>query len=229
MRVLVLIYFLSCFSIFISCTKTQDNNLYPSKDIVIKTHSDWTKTHYPQRIKEFKRKPLQKNDVVFLGNSITEQGGNWSEKLNIPNIKNRGISGDTTEGILYRINEVIYSKPSKVFLLIGINDLYSNKVSVNIIHKNIITIVNKIVSENHRTKIFVNTILPTSDDKLIDKIIELNKLLQKSERTAPYKLINIYSLFVTKNKKINMKYSTDGVHLNKQGYSIWCEKLKQHF
>ena len=49
--------------------------------------------------------------------------GSWSEIFQNPNIKNRGISGDVTEGILYRINEITESQPLQVFLMIGTNDL----------------------------------------------------------------------------------------------------------
>lgn len=228
MRVLSYIYFLLCFFMIFSCTKRQENNLYPSKDIIIKTHTDWTKNHYPQRIAEFKQKPLQKGDIVFLGNSITEQGGNWTEKLNIQNVKNRGVSGDTTEGILARINEIIYTEPSKLFLLIGINDLYSNKISVEKIHRNILKIIEKVAAKNPETDIFVNTVLPTYDDSLIKKISELNSLLNKSQKTNTYKLINIYNDFVLPNGKMNMNYSTDGVHLNEKGYQLWIKNLKKN-
>ncbi len=36
-------------------------------------------------------KPLNFNDIVFLGNSITAEGKDWSERLNYPNVRNRGI------------------------------------------------------------------------------------------------------------------------------------------
>ena len=63
------------------------------------------------------------NEIVFIGNSITEGGKNWSEKFNIPNIRNRGIGGDVTDGVLERLGEIIFFKPKAVFILIGINDL----------------------------------------------------------------------------------------------------------
>ena len=67
--------------------------------------------------------PDTPNEIIMLGNSITD-GCEWSELFQNSNIKNRGISGDITEGVLYRLDEVTRSKPAKVFLLIGINDLH---------------------------------------------------------------------------------------------------------
>ena len=99
------------------------NHLYPKNDLIIKSQDDWGKKNYKKVIEEFKEKPLNLNDIVFLGNSITAGGNDWSERLNIPNIKNRGIGGDTTDGVIARLDEIIYFKPKAVFLLIGINDL----------------------------------------------------------------------------------------------------------
>ena len=53
--------------------------------------------------------------------------GSWAEFFQNSNIKNRGISGDITEGILYRISEITESQPLQVFLMIGTNDLAKGK------------------------------------------------------------------------------------------------------
>ena len=60
--------------------------------------------------------------LFFKGNSLTEQAGDWSKRLNIATVKNRGIAGDITYGVLQRLNEIWYYKPTAVFILIGINE-----------------------------------------------------------------------------------------------------------
>ena len=55
--------------------------LYPSPSVVIPYHTEWTKTHYIEKIAEFKANPLQFGDIVFVGNSLTEQGGNWGQRF----------------------------------------------------------------------------------------------------------------------------------------------------
>lgn len=90
--------------------------------------------YYPywyQKESLYRSLPNTADEIIFLGNSITD-GCNWSELLDEPRAKNRGISGDRTEGILDRLDEVLDSKPIKVFLMIGINDLGAGK-SVNFI------------------------------------------------------------------------------------------------
>ena len=117
---IILLFILSC-SNHISL-----DHLYPSDDLIIENLDDWGKENYKKMINEFKNNPLSYGDIVFLGNSITQGGNDWSERLNYPNIKNRGIGGDVTDGVLSRIDEIGYFKPKAVFLLIGINDLWNN-------------------------------------------------------------------------------------------------------
>jgi hypothetical protein len=81
---------------------------------------------YIERMAYFRANPLKQGQIVFLGNSLT-QGGKWD--VYFPNQKpaNRGIAGDNTLGILYRLNEVINAQPSKLFLLTGVNDISLNR------------------------------------------------------------------------------------------------------
>jgi lysophospholipase L1-like esterase len=202
------------------------DNLYPSNDVVITNHSDWTKSHYPKRIAEFKANPLEFGDLVFIGNSITEQGEDWRLKVNNPKARNRGIAGDTSDGMIARLNEITFYKPEKLFLLIGINDLFHNPNAFEKIHENILKIVDEINSESPNTQIFVQTVLPTTTENLIPIIKELNTLLENSAVGKPFAFINLHQRFVLLDGKMNMDFSTDGVHLNEKGYKIWSEIIK---
>src|SRR4051794_26386131 len=64
-------------------------------------------------------------DVVMLGGSLT-QDGHWTELLS-GKVANRGISGDTSKGVLNRLEQVLKLHPSVVCLLIGTNDLLSGQ------------------------------------------------------------------------------------------------------
>ncbi len=87
---------------------------------------DWFRSLWKTRREAFaKRAPEQQAAVVFLGDSITQ---GWGTRLgtSFPDmtVANRGISGDTTRGMLIRLNEDVLSlKPSAVVLLMGTNDL----------------------------------------------------------------------------------------------------------
>ena len=83
-------------------------HLYPYDSISIEYHDEWGKKNYQKLIDEFKKNPLEKGDIVFLGNSITQGGNNWNQRFNHSNIKNRGIGGDVTDGVLARLDEIIF-------------------------------------------------------------------------------------------------------------------------
>ena len=130
-------------------TPVKDTNfLYPSPNVVIPYHIEWTKTHYIERIATFKANPIQTGDIVFIGISITEQGGNWGQRFNNPKVKNRGIAGDVTAGVLNSLAEIYYYKPKKVFIKIGINDLFHNELTPGYVANNIKSIVSKIHLES---------------------------------------------------------------------------------
>ena len=198
---------------------------YPDSSLIIATHTEFTRTHYPERIAEFKKNPLETGDIVFLGNSITEQGGDWASKVNNTKARNRGISGDTTDGVLARLAELIYYKPQQVFILIGINDLFREDMTSEKVFNNILKIVDQIHHGSPRTEIFVQTILPTNTATLKEKILSTNSLLTNSEATEPYKLISLHTHFATQDGLMNMELSTDGVHLNENGYAVWAHKI----
>jgi hypothetical protein len=66
--------------------------LYPIEEETIKYQQDWQFDLYYKRIKEFKNSPIGYDKIVFLGNSITEAGGDWNKRFGVKNIVNRGIS-----------------------------------------------------------------------------------------------------------------------------------------
>lgn len=207
------------------------DSLYPNVSTNIKYHGAWTKINYKNRIAKFKNSPLNFGDIVFVGNSITEQGGDWSKKFNMPNIRNRGIAGDVTDGVLERINEITHYKPKAVFLLIGINDLfnlhYQKEIpSVKYVANNIIKITEIIHKKSPKTKIYLQTILPTSEAYMADNINSVNTIIRNYENESNYELIDLFKVFVESNGLIKPSLTTDGTHLNELGYELWVKTIK---
>ena len=161
----------------------------------------------PKKINEFKKTPLQLNDIVFLGNSLTASGQNWSERLDHPNIKNRGIGGDVSDGVYARLEEVIHIKPKAVFLLIGINDIWNNG-SPNIpspeyIGANIIKIARYIKIRSPESKVYVQTILPIREKKYKDVIKKVNQIIKSRKFSKMDDGINFIYPFYDKRYKSN--------------------------
>ena len=202
--------------------KFDTTTLYPSPTVVIPYHTDWTKKHYIEKIAEFKANPLQFGDIVFIGNSITEQGGDWGKRFNNPKVKNRGIAGDVTAGVLNRLAEIYYYKPKKVFLKIGINDLFHNDLTSEYIANNIKLIVDKIHLESPSTKIYVQTILPTANNTPSkERIAATNTILKAMTPTNYLQIIDLHSRFADKNDVMIGSYTNDGLHLTELGYLAW--------
>lgn len=205
------------------------DTLYPSANLIIPYWSAWTKTHYPEKIEEFKNNPLKFNEIVFLGNSLTEKGGDWGKRFNSPIIINRGISGDVTDGVLKRLGEICYFKPVSVFILIGINDLFNPSLSANYVGNNIIKIANIIHQRSPHTEIYIQTILPTTTKSLVTKINKTNDIFRYSKaRSKIYKLIDLHPLFANDQDLMKEEYTVDGVHLNEKGYEVWVNKVKMY-
>lgn len=231
---------------FSSCNKSQDLKLlYPDSDIIINHQLDWQKTFYFDRIDEFKNDPIGFNKIVFLGNSITYGMRNYDSVFNVDNIVNRGISGDYTEGILSRLDEIIYYKPIAVFLLIGLNDFFDDNTlrperTPENIGKNIIHIANTIKKGSPDSKIYIQTIMPINNKQYLEdkpyveflwpensptineQVIQLNNFIIKNEE---FEIIDLHPSFLNSTGSMKRNLSRDGVHLNENGYKIWIKKL----
>ncbi len=208
-------------------SKFDTSTLYPSPSTVIPHHSEWTKGHYKERIAEFKANPLEFGDIVFIGNSITEQGGDWAQRFDNSKVKNRGIAGDVTAGVISRLKEIYYYKPEKVFLKIGINDLFHSDLNPEYVANNIKLIVALIHQESPTTKIFVQTILPSRDNNPSkERIAATNDLLKAMTTTDFLQVIDLHSAFANKDDLLIGEYTHDGLHLTESGYVVWQNYIK---
>lgn len=156
--------------------------------------------------------------IVMLGDSITEYA-EWDELFDIESIINRGIDGDTTEGVLHRIDSVACVQPRTVFLMIGINDIGRGK-DVQEIYANYKMIVRSLMNKN--IKIVLQSTLFTrgKDDELNRKVEDLNKKLIELSQEHNLEFVDLNSILAP-NGFLEEKYSRDGLHLNGQGYSKW--------
>jgi lysophospholipase L1-like esterase len=174
-----------------------------------------------------------KGDIIFLGNSITA-GTDWSELLHMDHVRNRGISGDITFGILERLEEVYSGKPSKVFILIGINDI-SRNIPDSVILRNYKTIIERIKKGSPSTKIYFHTLLPVNNEFTPSKnqfnkdehILFVNAELKKIAGSSGITLIDLYPHFLDGQNKLDKKYTVDGLHLNTVGYKVWAQILEK--
>lgn len=196
-----------------------------------KWDSAFRPNNWELKVGEFKSFPNSSKDIIFLGNSITA-GIDWMELLGRTDVRNRGISGDITFGILERLGEVTEGRPSKVFILIGINDI-SRNIPDSIILSNYQKIIERIKKESPSTKIFFQTLLPVNNEftqfknhyNKDEHILFVNDELKKLAAKEKIGLIDLYPHFLNADKKLDKKFTIDGLHLNAEGYKVWKDIL----
>ncbi|WP_343532694.1 GDSL-type esterase/lipase family protein [Pedobacter sp.] len=187
---------------------------------------------YKELVQKFNADPIAKKEYVFLGNSITA-GTDWSKLLNLPQAKNRGISGDITFGVLERLQEVIDRKPAKVFILIGINDI-SRNIPDSLILKNYKKMISRIREGSKKTQIYFYTMLPVNasfekfknhygkDEHILYLNEEIRKLAAKNVT-----IIDLYPHFLDEQNRLKAELTKDGLHLIPAGYQVWAEVLNK--
>ena len=185
-------------------------------------------TFYYQRTSLFEVLPVTADDIVFLGNSITN-GGEWSELFGDPHVKNRGISSDTTESVYDRLDQIVAGHPKKIFLMIGVNDLSRGRTTEEIA-AGIRAIAERIVNESPATRLYLQSMLPVNDcygrfeghTSRYRQISEINTEIQRIATDLGAVYIDLYTSFALPDSgKMRPELSNDGLHLMGAGYLLW--------
>lgn len=169
--------------------------------------------------------------TVLLGDSLSL----WFPGELMPGQRvwiNQSISGEKTKGLLKRLDLIKKNDIESIFLMIGINDLIWDKTDSEIT-ENYQEIVRQLKAEHPHTQIVVQSILPhggensswESRDKLLalpsERIVTMNETLKKIARENGAYYLDLYPIFVTGEGKLRPDLTTDGLHLNREGYLVW--------
>lgn len=184
-----------------------------------------------QRATLFELLPVNSGDIVFLGNSITHYC-EWHELLGMPNIKNRGISGDVVDRMTERLDPIVNGHPAKIFVMGGVNDV-SHKLSADTIAARMEKLLDYIIEKTPQTKIYLQSALPINNDfgrfKTLDGteqvIVDYNKRLAEIAVERGITFINLFPLLADENGKLDEKYTNDGLHLLGNAYLVWREAI----
>lgn len=189
--------------------------------------------HYITMVAQFQQQQASTGAVIWLGDSITE-GGSWGQLIGDSTTVNRGIGGDITYGVLHRLDEVVRHHPSKLFILIGINDIAKDIPEV-VIADNCRLIVRRVQQGSPSTRIYLQSVLPLEPshagfpqhyDKT-EHVSVLNRLLGKVAASAHITFVNLWPAFVDSRGNLDSRYTADGLHLNAAGYKRWVARLRQ--
>ncbi len=203
-----------------TCTTIPADAFEPPKEKVA-SHTSFAHKHFRKRLREFSRAPLACGQIIMLGDSLIELN-DWTQSVRAGvTLQNRGISGDTSDGVLVRLEEITASQPKAVFLMIGTNDLWSKNTPETTV-ANINRIAARIRSRTPGTIIFVQTVPPMRVDYAPnDKARAINALLKKGSKKAPYTLLDTYLRLADSKGALRATFTADGIHPNEKGYAVW--------
>lgn len=197
--------------------------------------------YYAQKCDSFsvQNANLAEGQIVFIGDSITDLYILDDHYADLPlAVYNRGIGGDTTDGVLDRLQVSVFDiKPSKVVLMIGTNDVNGGVDSDRILER-YEQIIRRIYEALPQVELYCMSIIPQNAQlatySTIDvaasteKILELNPGIKALAETNGATYLDLFSLLADDNDRLITAYSDDGLHLNVAGLSVWTDLLKPH-
>lgn len=149
---------------------------------------------------------------------------------------NQGISGETSAGLLGRLDLIDTTQPEIIFVLIGINDLIRGDKDETIL-ANQQLIIHYLRQVHPQAKIVIHSILPHGTDKVTwegrdrllaipnSRIQALNEQIKAIANSEGIIYLDLYPLFSDTKGNLNTELTSDGLHLNPKGYKVWRNAL----
>jgi lysophospholipase L1-like esterase len=184
-------------------------------------HAEWAKTSTDDH-----------GAVVFLGDSITEIWKTLPQDFPELKVANRGISGDTTRGVLYRLDaDVLALDPRAIVLLIGTNDIGAGADPQDV-SGNIKVILKRIRTKYPKIPLIVCEVMPSSEKqhRPAATIEKLNSLIQKDVKHKSHVyLCDTWGIYAQPDGDCPKDEFPDLLHPNAAGYAKWTAALKPIF
>jgi len=181
-----------------------------------------------------RRPPL---DIYFLGDSITEfwpELGKdvWQAEFGNLRILNCGVSGDTTQNMIYRITHGEFDRiaPKLVIVLAGTNNLgLDPKLEPEELARGLKRITSIIRAKSPVSKILLLSIFPSSPAPtapIRSRIQETNKRIAALSDDSVVFYLDLYPAFLDTEGNLPTSVSPDGTHLSARGYQIWADAMR---
>ncbi len=175
----------------------------------------------------FKVHPVDRQSVVFFGNSITNMH-EWWEAFGNPHIVNRGVNGAETPIMLDHLETVLAGRPAKLFLMMGTNDLGTPGMNTPAhVARNVREALRRCTAESPHTKVYLQSILPCTTNpsgvKNVGHVPIANDSLKKI--CSEFPSVTYIDLYDDLRGIADKTVSYDGTHLTMDGYRTWCRKI----
>ncbi len=183
-------------------------------------------------------------DLLFVGDSITDwfswglrgnaaTGGKvWEASFGPMKPANFGIAGDTTDGVLWRMQngELEGFKAKLIVLMLGTNNINRNP-NDEIVDGNRL-IIEEFKKRQAQAKVLVLGVFPRSNNRQPEQtpalraaIKEINAGLAKLADNRQVFFMDIGDKFLAADGSIPAGIMADGLHPTEKGYPIWADAI----
>ena len=164
-----------------------------------------------------------RSSIAFVGDSITNHG-NWESWFPDRETFNLGVSGNTTDDLIERIDEVVELHPDAVALLVGTNDLGQRK-SVEHLVRNIEYLLVTLRRGLPGTRMLVQSIMPRGAE-FAERVQDANRHLRQFAPSVNAQYLDLWPALALGNDEISPEFSDDKLHLTAAGYEAWLSELR---
>lgn len=186
----------------------------------------------------------KKGEILFTGSSLMEQFP-VNELLmarGLPYIiYNRGIGGFTTDDMLEHMEEMVFgTKPSKIFINIGTNDIAAEGFSSARLIRNYEKILKLIQNRLPGVKIYVMAYYPVNEaEKMPDSewrkaafanrnnftISKVNAEIKKLAEKSGCSFIDVNNGLTDQYGRLKKEYTVEGIHMYANAYQIILDNM----
>ncbi len=187
-------------------------------------------------------------DLLFLGDSITDFWRNsgrgsatgdatplagkpvFDKFYGDMKTANFGIAGDTTQGVLWRLQngEGEGFSPKAIMLMIGTNNTSARNTPQEIAI-GVAAVVFELRKDFPDAKILLLGIFPRgpANASVRTQLAEINKIISALNDNNHITYLDIGSKFLAEDGSIPKDVMSDGLHPTTKGYEIWAEAVKE--
>lgn len=178
--------------------------------------------------------------TVLLGDSLSL----WFPPELLPSDRawlNQGISGESSTGLNKRLNRLDGLEPQTILIMVGINDLIKGAPDAQVV-QNLKQTIQTLKQQHPKSELVLQSLLPHGDGTMTtivnaedregllkvsnERIYQLNQKLSALAAESEVRYLDLYPLFVDIDGLLRAELSTDGLHLNRQGYWVWRSALQ---
>ena len=165
----------------------------------------------------------QIDSIAFFGDSLTAKG-DWEAWFPALTAHNLGVSGDTTDDLIARVDDLVRLRHDTVALLIGTNDLGTRK-SVEHLVRNVEFLLVTLRRELPGTRMLVQSIMPRGRE-FADQVHDANRHLRQFSATVKAQYLDLWPALAHDDGEIDPRFSDDRLHLTSAGYEAWLAELR---